>query len=58
MLAIARIMVVEDETMIALDLQNMLKSLGPGYNLSDPASFGAGGPCVGDDGATGVGPDR
>ena len=39
MLAEARTMVVEDEAMIALDLQNMLKDLG--YGLSDPASSGA-----------------
>ena len=39
MLAEARTMVVEDEAMIALDLQNMLKNLG--YDVSDPASSGA-----------------
>ncbi len=39
MLAEARTMVVEDEAMIALDLQNMLKDLG--YGVSDPASSGA-----------------
>ena len=35
MLAKARIMVVEDEALIVLDLQNMLKNLG--YDVSDPA---------------------
>ena len=39
MLAEARTLVVEDEAMIALDLQNMLKNLG--YDVSDPASSGA-----------------
>ena len=39
MLAEARTLVVEDEAMIALDLQNMLKNLG--YEVSDPASSGA-----------------
>jgi len=38
-LAEARTLVVEDEAMIALDLQNMLKNLG--YDVSDPASSGA-----------------
>jgi CheY-like chemotaxis protein len=38
-LAEARTPVVEDEAMIALDLQNMLKNLG--YDVSDPASSGA-----------------
>ena len=39
MLAKARTMIAEDEAMIALDLQNMLKNLG--YDVSDPASSGA-----------------
>ena len=39
MLAKARIMVVEDEALIVLDLQNMLKNLG--YDVSDPARSGA-----------------
>ncbi len=39
MLAKALTMVVEDEAMIALDLQNILKNLG--YDVSDPASSGA-----------------
>jgi len=38
-LAKARIMVVEDEALIVLDLQNMLKNLG--YDVSDPARSGA-----------------
>jgi CheY-like chemotaxis protein len=32
-------MVVEDEALIVLDLQNMLKNLG--YDVSDPARSGA-----------------
>ena len=39
MLAKARTMIAEDEAMIALDLQNMLKNLG--YDVSDPAGSGA-----------------